>query len=171
MTIIAGLDPGLDGALAFIDTETQAIEIIDMPTLNLAQGGKNRREVDPHAIANIFWQRHAGHAFLERAWNRPGEGGTQGFKSGMGYGALIGILAAVGVPVTLVAPNTWKKALQVPAAKDGARARASQLLPQSSDQWPRVKDDGRAEAALLCVYGIRCLSIIERLPTIAGEAA
>jgi hypothetical protein len=48
----------------------------------------------------------------------------------------------------------------VPAAKDGARARASQLLPGAADQWPLVKHDGRAEAALIALWGIRSLNLI-----------
>jgi hypothetical protein len=45
----------------------------------------------------------------------------------------------------------------VPKAKDGARARASQLLPAGVQLWPLVKHDGRAEAALLALYGVRQL--------------
>jgi hypothetical protein len=30
---------------------------------------------------------------------------------------------------------------------------ASQYFPDSADQWARVKDDGRAEAALIALYG------------------
>jgi hypothetical protein len=45
----------------------------------------------------------------------------------------------------------------VPAEKDGARARASQLLPQHAGHWPLKKHDGRAEAALIALYGWRQL--------------
>jgi crossover junction endodeoxyribonuclease RuvC len=69
-------------------------------------------------------------------------------------------LAALGVPMSFVAPATWKRALQVPAAKDGARARASQLLPAAAGHWPLVKHDGRAEAALIALYGLRFLGAI-----------
>jgi hypothetical protein len=46
----------------------------------------------------------------------------------------------------------------VPKAKDAARARASQLLPQAAHQWPLKKHDGRAESALIALYGARQLS-------------
>jgi hypothetical protein len=46
-------------------------------------------------------------------------------------------------------------ALRVPAEKDGARARASQLIPAGASWWPLVKHDGRAEAALIALYGSR----------------
>jgi crossover junction endodeoxyribonuclease RuvC len=77
------------------------------------------------------------------------------FAFGKGYGIVLGVLAAHGVPVTLVAPAVWKRALGVLKAKDAARARASQLLPQCAGQWPLKKDHGKAEAALLALYGVR----------------
>jgi crossover junction endodeoxyribonuclease RuvC len=46
----------------------------------------------------------------------------------------------------------------VPAGKDAARARACELLPRLADRWPLVKHHGRAEAALLALYGIRALN-------------
>lgn len=157
--IIAGIDPGLSGALAFYDTGTGEVETIDMPTLAVSNG---RREVDAHAVADLFWKRHAGHAFIEQSWPRPKDGAVQGFKFGDGYGALRGVLAAVGVPYTPVSPQRWKHALGVSADKDAARARAKQLLPQAAGQWPLKKHDGRAEAALIAYYGARELAAIAK---------
>jgi hypothetical protein len=45
----------------------------------------------------------------------------------------------------------------VTKSKDGCRARASQLLPEAADQWPLRRHDGRAEAALIALYGARQL--------------
>jgi len=60
------------------------------------------------------------------------------------------------IAYTLVAPATWKRALGgIPAEKDAARARASQLMPSASGYWARKKDDGRAEAALIAFWGCR----------------
>jgi crossover junction endodeoxyribonuclease RuvC len=96
----------------------------------------------------------------------PGQGVSGVFAFGKAYGVVIGVLAAHGVPMTFVSPVKWKKALQVPASKDGARARASQLLPQAASEWPLVKDSGRAEAALIAYWGIQQFHAIAR-----GEAA
>jgi hypothetical protein len=65
------------------------------------------------------------------------------------------------VPITIVHPRTWKRALGVPREKDGARARASQLLPAHAHLWPLKKHDGRAEAALIATYGVQTLRAIE----------
>jgi hypothetical protein len=73
-------------------------------------------------------------------------------------GWLAGVLASRSVPLTLVPPVRWKRALGVSKDKDGCRARASQLLPKAAHQWPLRKHDGRAEAALIALYGARELA-------------
>jgi len=152
VTILAGIDPGLSGAVAFFNTERNDVEVFDIPTFSLTRSGKNKREVDAHALARILSARRIDHAFVERVGAMPGQGVSGVFAFGKCYGIILGVLAAIGAPQTLVAPQTWKKALQVPAAKDGARARASELMPQASHQWARGKDDGRSEAALIALY-------------------
>jgi hypothetical protein len=80
------------------------------------------------------------------------------FAFGRGFGSILGVLAALRVPVELVTPATWKRTLSVPAGKDGARLRASQLLPAHGGHWRRAKDDGRAEASMLAWYGLAHLA-------------
>lgn len=155
MTRIAGCDPGLSGAVAIYDTETGAVETHPMPVHQLARGGKNKREIDVHGLAALIVGNRIGHAFVEKQWPRPNDGKTQAAATAEIYGTIKGVLAAGGVPYTIVSPQRWKKALGVPAAKDGARARASQLLPDAAHQWAKSKDDGRAEAALIALYGAR----------------
>lgn len=164
MTIVVGIDPGLPGAICLLDTEG-TIGINDMPTHALMRGGKNKREIDAHRLAVLLSGR-IGHAFIEQVGAMPGQGVSGVFSLGKTFGIIIGVLATHGVPMTFVSPVKWKKALQVPASKDGARARASQLLPQAASQWPLVKHDGRAEAALIALYGIRSFDGIA-----AGKAA
>jgi len=151
--IIVGIDPGLSGAICLLDTEGTFC-INDMPVHALVRGGKNKREIDPHRLA-ILLSGTIGHAFIEQVGAMPGQGVSGVFSLGKTFGIIIGVLATHGVPMTFVSPVKWKKALQVPASKDGARARASQLLPQAAGEWPLVKHDGRAESALIALYGIQ----------------
>ncbi len=156
LEIILGIDPGLDGALAFMGPG-QNVTIHDIPVHRLRRGGKAKREVDLTELARIL---DAGastiaHVFLEQAGTMPGQGVTSMFAFGKTYGAILGIVAANFLPLTLVHPRRWKRAMGVPKAKDGARARASQLLPRAAGNWPLVKHDGRAEAALIALYGSR----------------
>lgn len=154
--IIAGIDPGLSGAIVIIDTEGSFV-VSDMPTHSLVRGGKNKREIDAHQLKHALgWK--IDHAFVEQVNAMPGQGVSGVFAFGKAYGIIIGTLAALEIPMTFVAPVKWKRALQVPASKDGARARASQLLPQAAAQWPLIKHDGRAEAALIALYGAQTLN-------------
>jgi crossover junction endodeoxyribonuclease RuvC len=156
--ILAGIDPGLSGAVAFLDAASGAvIDIVDMPVLALSRAGKNKREVDAHALARLIGAHRPGHTFIELVGAMPGQGVSSVFAFGKSFGIALGVIAALDVPYTLVAPVTWKRALGVPAAKDGARARASQLMPGAVHHWPLVKHDGRAEAALIAYYGLRSL--------------
>ena len=155
--IIMGVDPGLSGALAFLDTDSGDLEILDMPTLKAGTGGKRIIDLDTLAREIDARSDYVRHAFVEAVSTRPGEGAVGAFSFGQGFGALSGIIVANFIPRTFVRPAVWKKALGVPAAKDAARDRASQLLPQHAAQWARVKDDGRAEAALIAYYGSKKL--------------
>ena len=48
----------------------------------------------------------------------------------------------------------WKAALNLSSAKSASREQASLTFPDDAAQWARVKDDGRAEAALLAWYAM-----------------
>lgn len=152
MITYIGIDPGLSGALAWL--RPGGLSIIDMPTLTIGRGGKRKRELDPDALANLL-RDDPGHAVIEDVHAMPGQGVSSVFSFGSTKGTIIGILAALQIPRSKVSPAVWKKALRVPADKDGARARASELFPASSHLWARVKDDGRAEAALIAEWGRR----------------
>jgi len=153
--IIAGVDCGLGGAIAVFDTDTHRMAtVIDMPTLQ-ARTGK-RRDVDVHTLAGFFREAQPGHVFVEIAQAMPKQSSYSTGIFFMTYGVVLGVLAALQVPYTPIAPATWKRQLGgIPAEKDAARARASQLMPYASPFWPRKKDDGRAEAALIAFWGAR----------------
>jgi crossover junction endodeoxyribonuclease RuvC len=152
--MIAGIDCGLGGAVAFLDPETLAVEVFDMPTFRLAK----RREVDIHALAALL-DRPLDHVFVETAGTRPGQGRVSACSFCRGYGYLIGLLVGRSIPHTPVAASVWARSLAVPAAKDASRQRASQLLPKAADNWPLKKHDGRSDAALIALFGARSLGL------------
>jgi crossover junction endodeoxyribonuclease RuvC len=79
------------------------------------------------------------------------------FNFGRDYGQILGVLAALEIPVTLVTPAKWKSTLRIPADKSAARARAAQLWPGLAGTFARARDDGRAEAALIGFYGAQTI--------------
>jgi crossover junction endodeoxyribonuclease RuvC len=151
---VLGIDPGLSGALALYTGEDLIVG--DVPTHELKRGGKAKREVDLHALAAMIRDCAAYQptVWIEQVGAMPGQGVSSVFAFGKVYGTLLGICAANGLVIERVTPQVWKKAMGLQtAAKDAARARASTLLPAHVSKWARVKDDGRAEAALIALYG------------------
>lgn len=153
MMNVIGIDPGVSGAVAFYNGTDMAVR--DLPAVKAAKA----TSLDVTALARMLdgINETCAHVFIERVSAMPKQGVASSFNFGRSFGELHGLVAAQFVPVTLVPPQTWKKVLGVPREKDGARLRASQLLPRASDQWPLKKHDGRAEAALIALYGWRHL--------------
>ena len=152
--MILGIDPGLSGALALLSPEGNVLAIEDMPTIEVVINGKKRRNMPPVALANTIRILAPQKAFLENVGVRPGEGAVGAFSFGRNLGQIEGVLAALRIPTTLVHPATWKRRMNIPADKGGARMKAMALFPDKVDLFKRVKDDGRAESALLAYYGL-----------------
>lgn len=157
--MIAGIDCGLSGAIAFLSANG-TVAVDDMPVFEVLRGGKRRRDLDGHALFRMIERERPplDHVFVEQAQAMPGQSAYATGIFFQTYGTVLGILIGASVPYTIVHPRTWKRALGVPAAKDAARARASQLLPRAAHLWPLKRHDGRAEAALLALWGTRQLA-------------
>jgi crossover junction endodeoxyribonuclease RuvC len=150
MSGVIGIDPGLSGAIAHYFNGV--ITTYDMPTFAVTKGKKIRREVDAVQMATIIASHQPEHLILEQVGAMPGQGVTSMFNFGRSYGAVEGVVGALRIPLTRVTPQRWKSAMHLSADKGESRRRATQLFPDYADQWTRVKDDGRAEAALLAFY-------------------
>lgn len=151
-----GIDPGLTGALSIYTPRTHELEVIDMPILKLIRNGRTKSELDVVQLAS--WFECCGaieHVYIERVGAMPAQGVSSTFAFGKAFGIALGLIAGRFMPFTLVSAAVWKKELLIPASKDGARARASQLLPRHAANWTRVKDHGRAESALIAYYCAR----------------
>ena len=130
MSVLLGIDPGLDGACCFFDTSSNLIRFTDTPTLVVQSAKRDHREIDAAEIVNML-MREIGrngqvHAILEKvsaapigmkqrggtvcpACGRgPSPGATSTFNFGMGFGIWKGVLAGLQIPFTLVHPATWK---------------------------------------------------------------
>jgi crossover junction endodeoxyribonuclease RuvC len=123
-----------------------------MPTLQ--DGPAGRRAVNAPLLASIIFASHATAAFVESVNARPGEGPTGAFAFGRVRGVIEGVLAAAGVPITFITPPAWKRAVGLTLkSKDAARSEAIRRWPNHATFFARVKDDGRAESALIGVAG------------------
>lgn len=149
-----GVDPGLDGAIAVLDRDGDLVQIYDMPTVEVKVGKSMKRKVAPAAIADELRMYLMSHcvAVCESVSARPGQGVTSMFGFGRSLGVVEGVLAGMSIPYELVPPATWVKHMRVSPGKGGSRQRAMEIWPAKAGEFKRVKDDGRADAALIALY-------------------
>jgi crossover junction endodeoxyribonuclease RuvC len=151
---VLGVDPGIHGGLAIVEINDGVaptlIEAVDIPTV----GVKAKERVDALALRAWVAAHQPQHAFIERAQALPRQGSSSGFKYGRATGAIEAVIACCEVATTIVEPSMWKKFHRLPGKdKEAARQRALQLFPTAHALLARKMDHGRAEAALVALYG------------------
>ena len=156
--IIAGIDPGKTGALALLHPDGK-INFFDVPRIILK--GKDKpawgQWMRDWTMAIEFIE--PGMIIIEDIAARPGQGVTSMFTFGRTLGFVHGLMAAsTMVPIHFVTPAVWKAKLGLlNSGKGASREKCRTLYPASAPLLARVKDDGRAEAALLAHYGRKYL--------------
>lgn len=149
MAITIGIDPGMTGAIALVDENASLIDVYDMPVV----GG----QVSAHLLDDLeVWDRFDfGPVILEDVHAMPKQGVTSSFGFGRSKGVVEGVFAAYRRPINYVSPQRWKKALGLNGDKGASRRRAIELWPDKAAMFARVKDDGRAEAALIAYWWLK----------------
>lgn len=157
MSAFIGIDPGVDGALAYWQPSKARLVVYDMPTLT--RRGSTRRDVDGVALANIFEAVRAfgpaSLALIERSSTRPNESRASAHTNGRNWGVAFGSLCAQMWPIEIVTPAKWKAAMKLTTDKEYSRTVATSRLPEFAFNWPLKKHHDRAEAALLALYAER----------------
>jgi hypothetical protein len=157
--VICGIDPGMTGALAFMDAKSALVSaIVPMPLHDPEpfERRRTKRRVNWWAVSAAIREEAPGLVVLERQRAMPRQGVSSTFALGYQYGALTGILAASGIPFELVEPAVWKRDLDL-LGHDKAHSlvRARELLPEIVPLITRQKDHGLAEAALIALWKVR----------------
>lgn len=159
MTLFIGIDPGLHGAIAMYYQESGMLDVVDIPTHELTVNGKKRLQIDKHGLRGFLSTGARGiRAFVEDVHSMPKQGVASSFKFGFVAGCIQQAVVDAGFELVLVPPQVWKRRFNLTSDKDASRARASELLPAHAHLWPLKKHDGRAESALLALYGARYYS-------------
>ena len=168
--VTLGCDPGNSGAIAVI-ADGEPVSFIDIPSKPRKTSGF---QVDcPELAARIrgVMQLHSGAHFtavVEEVNAMPSAGGENGeprrrmgsstsFKFGQSYGALQGVLGALGVETIDAFPASWKRHHGLHGQKKGGQKDDSRLLaierfPNLALLLARKKDAGRADALLIGLW-------------------
>lgn len=145
MMRVLGLDPGSVSAAWALLSDASAV-VGDVPTI-----GKN---VNAAELARIVREMSVSAAVIEAVGAFPGQGVSSSFQFGRGFGTIIGVVQALGLPLTFVPPTVWKKRYALAGKrddKDAGRALAVQLYPTTKGLELK-KHGGRADALLLARY-------------------
>jgi crossover junction endodeoxyribonuclease RuvC len=145
-----GVDPGISGAFALVDLAGNLHEVDDLPT----RGVGARQMLNTAALAGFLRPFKIDLAVVELVGAMPKQGVSSVWKFGYACGQLEGALSGLGIPVMYVTPQAWKRSFNLPADKEAARSRAIETFPARHVEFMRKRDAGRAEAALIAMYGL-----------------
>lgn len=152
---ILGVDPGGTGALALLSSD---LVVVDMPVFRVTRGKGQKAEIDVHGLLDILGRWRPEVCWFELVGGVTGQSASAAFNFGRLVGLCEGLVRTSGARFETVPPAKWKRAMGLRGGKDDSRALATRLWPSNAGDFRRVKDDGRAEAALIAEYGRRQLS-------------
>jgi crossover junction endodeoxyribonuclease RuvC len=152
MTCLLAIDPGLTGALAFYlpISNPDRVAVYDMPIVG--------SEINAAALRDLIDSYKPTYAIIEQVGPMPRDGVRQAWRFSAAYTTARTVVALLNIPMTLVVPGRWKKAMNVrggPDGKEACRALAIQSFPCCAASFSRKKDAGRAESALLALYAAK----------------
>jgi hypothetical protein len=137
------------------------IDCIDVPVVGVCAAERT------NALELRTWVKihQPQHAYAERAQAYPKQGSSSGFKYGRAVGAIEAVITVCNIPVEIVEPSMWKRALRLRGKdKEAARQYALQLFPHAHHLLKRKLDHGRAEAALIAYVGSNHLMLAKPEP-------
>ena len=159
--IYIGIDPGLTGAIAVINSVGRLVGVWETPLIRLKKirrktysdvGGMlhllqgivaNSNDAVVAGIENV----HGGVFGSNRK-----QGASSAFSFGRNFGVWEGLLTALDVTIYKIAPQTWKKAMHLTAldGKGESIIKAKALYPEAD--LTLKKHHNRAEAILISAY-------------------
>lgn len=161
-TVIAGVDPGASGALAFLDTIDWSLELFDMPHKHVVVNNKKRKHVDKEALADIFNTRPILLISTEKVHAMPDMHAASVFSFGRYYGQIEMASILIGADYLETDPSRWKAQMGYSSDKDLSRQRTGLLIPAVKQFLTRKTDHDRAEACALALWGAFHLGLSPR---------
>lgn len=167
MVLYIGIDPGLGGAIARIDSDGTWTGMWDAPIITYKKGKKIRRQYDLREVKCILenhctqTDEYTVQVFVEEMQSMPrGIRVQASFSIGYSQGMYEGLLTALNIPYQLVKSKEWQKSFQITKARGDTKAlsfmTASRLFPTAELTGPKGgKKDGRSDALLIAEWGRR----------------
>lgn len=154
--VFIGIDPGLTGAISFIDSRGSCV-IEDIPTVELPGNGMVKRKVDSLALARLVRQHcPASEQAMVMCEAVRAMGGKNNAVQTQGslmrtLGAIEAVFEVLRFPWQIVEPQAWKRFYGLGSDKAASLATARALYPGAPLKL--AKHHNRAEALLIAHYG------------------
>lgn len=168
--IVIGIDPGLTGAIAFLDGKGDLIEVVDMPVMAIAEAGPKttiKTEVDALALGRLIRSRAASRieviVFMEHT-SSVGQVGQEQAKLSLAAGkaTCMAVLRLMRIDVRRVTPVAWKRfyGIKEPVAGSAGVNQKKQALALARSFYgygylKLEKHHNRADALLIARWGQR----------------
>ena len=145
--ITIGIDPGANGAIAWIDERGKSC-VEKMPD-TLQDLWELVCDITNFPRSAIDGRKYK--AYIEQVSSSPQMGVVSSFSFGRGYGNLEMALTAAGVPFERVRPQVWQKAMgcMTKGNKNISKAKAQELFPD------KKVIHATADALLIALYGTK----------------
>ena len=145
--ITIGVDPGANGAIAWIDERGKSC-VEKMPD-TLRDLWELIRDITNFPRSAIDGRRYK--AYIEQVSSSPQMGVVSSFSFGRGYGNLEMALTAAGIPFERVRPQVWQKAMgcMTKGNKNISKQKAQELFPD------KKVIHATADALLIALYGTK----------------
>lgn len=165
--LMIGVDPGLSGAIAFLRTTDRKLHVYDMPTYTKLNSRKEIEIGTLVALIKPFIHSYSrpvaiiedvsAMTYVDRFGQKRGQGAAASFAFGKSFGIILAVLETLGVNYMTVKPAVWKAQMNLSSDKELSRKLALKIYPRNEKDFALKKHDGRAEAALLCEFGVKGL--------------
>jgi crossover junction endodeoxyribonuclease RuvC len=145
--ITIGVDPGANGAIAWIDERGKSC-VEKMPD-TLQDLWELIRDITNFPRSALDGRKYK--AYIEAVSSSPQMGVVSSFSFGRGYGNLEMALTAAGIPFERVRPQVWQKALgcMTKGNKNISKQKAQELFPD------KKVIHATADALLIALYGTK----------------
>mgnify|MGYP001485900698 CR=1 FL=1 len=147
---VFGIDAGQMGGLSIVSNEGGVIKLeaaIRMPVLQL----RNKKIVDARAVVDFFSSHFIDAVIIEAVSAMPAQGVASSFQFGRSFGAVEALSYTIGTSVNYVTPAVWKRAMGLSKSKQQSLDLA-EIKFGPNPLWGVKRNDGIAEAALLCLW-------------------
>lgn len=171
MTLVCGIDPGNNGAVAVYDTELRKlVSVEDFPTWMETINTKKRERFDEVGLMeqfDVLQMMGIELAVLEAVGGRPRQSASGAFVFGYTVGFIRGCIMHRKIPIETVPASFWKKAMRVPGKAGGKgnddrkkatadiMKRVNELFPDQQEMFKTPRGAyrmDRADAAMLAKF-------------------